>query len=79
MLGRHVYRVHQAEGGWTVVKEGGSQAPAEFAGREEAVAEACRRAESDQPSKVIVDKGDGAILEEHVFGSDLAQELDPTV
>jgi len=79
MLGRHVYRVHQAEGRWIVVKEGGPEVPAEFGRQEEAVAAACRRAEADQPSKVIVDKGDGAILEEHVFGSDLAQELDPTV
>ena len=79
MLGRHVYRVHPAEGRWTVSKEGGSEAPAEFSGREDAVAEASRRAEADQPSKVIVDDGAGAILEEHVFGNDLSQELDATV
>ena len=78
MLGRHVYRVHPAEGRWSVSKEGDLGSPAEFGRREEAVAEASRRAEADQPSKVIVDDGAGVILEEHVFGSDLSQELDPT-
>ena len=41
MLGRHVYRVHPAEGRWTVTKEGESQPRGAFAGREEALAEAC--------------------------------------
>jgi len=75
MLGRHVYRVHPTDGRWTVTKEGDAAGPAEFRGREEAVAEASRRAEADQPSKVIVDDGAGIILEEHLFGSDLTQEL----
>ena len=70
MLGRHVYRVHPAEQSWSVTKEGESEPRADFGGRKEAVAEA------DQPSKVVVDGGDGAILEEHLFGSDLARELD---
>ena len=78
MLGRHVYRVHPAEGRWKVVKEGDAAGPAEFGRRHDAVAEACRRAETDQPSKVIVDDGDGVILDEHLFGSDLSQELDST-
>ncbi len=29
----------------------------------------------DQPSKVTVDDGDGIILEERLFGSDLSQEI----
>jgi hypothetical protein len=78
MLGRHVYRVHQEEEHWTVIKEGDGAAPVEYGGRDEAVKEACRRAETDQPSRVIVDNGEGAILEEHLFGSDLSQELDST-
>ena len=41
--------------------------------------EACRFADSDQPSRVVVDNGDGVILEEHLFGSDLSQELDSTL
>lgn len=76
MVGRHVYRVHPAEEGWIVNKEGETRARGGFGGRKEAVAEACRLAEADQPSKVIVDDGDGIILAEHVFGSDLSQELD---
>jgi hypothetical protein len=76
MLGRHVYRVHSADGRWIVRKEGDTAGGAEFARREDAVAEACRRAEADQPSKVVVDDGDGVILDEHLFGSDLSQELD---
>jgi hypothetical protein len=78
MLGRHVYRVHPAEDGWIVTKEGETGPRGDFSGRQEAVTEACRLAEADQPSKVIVDDGDGVILEEHVFGSDLSQELDTT-
>lgn len=79
MLGRHVYRVHPAEGRWIVTKEGEHEARADFGNREEAVAKACRLAEADQPSKVIVDDGDGVILKEHVFGSDLSEELDSTL
>ena len=78
MLGRHVYRVHPAEARWIVNKEGENEARADFGDRDEAVAEACRLAKADQPSKVIVDDGDGVILKEHVFGSDLSQELDAT-
>jgi hypothetical protein len=77
MLGRHVYRVHPSEARWTVTKEGETGPRADFHGRDEEIAEACRLAEADQPSKVIVDDAEGAILDEHVFGSDLSQELDP--
>ena len=61
MLGRHVYRVHPTEQGWTVTKEGEYRPRAEFPGREEADAEAVRLAESDEPAKVMIDNGDGTI------------------
>jgi hypothetical protein len=75
MLGRHVYRVHPEAGRWTVTKEGEAEPRTEFASRGEAVAEASRLADGDKPSKVTVDDGDGVILEEHLFGSDLSQEI----
>ena len=75
MLGRHVYRVHPEAGRWTVTKEGEAEPRAELASREEAVAEASRLAAADKPSKVTVDDGDGVILDEHLFGSDLSQEI----
>ena len=75
MLGRHVYRVHAVEGKWTVSKEGEMQPRGQFAGREDAMEEACRLAESDKPSRVTVDDGDGVILDERLFGSDLSQEI----
>jgi hypothetical protein len=75
MLGRHVYRVHPEDGRWTVTKEGEAERRAEFASRQEAVAEASRLADADKPSKVTVDDGDGVILEERLFGSDLSQEI----
>ena len=76
MLGRHVYRVHHEGGRWTVAKEGEAQPFGEFAAREEALAEACKLADDDQPSRVVVDDGDGVILEERLFGSDLSREFD---
>jgi hypothetical protein len=76
MLGRHVYRVHPADGRWTVTKEGEAQARGTFARREEALGEACRLAEADKPSRVKVDDGDGIIVEERLFGSDLSEDLD---
>jgi hypothetical protein len=75
MLGRHVYRVHPEEGRWTVTKEGESQPRAGFGARDEALAEAFRLADANQPSKVTVDDGDGVIVEERLFGSDLGQEF----
>jgi hypothetical protein len=75
VLGRHVYRVHAVDGRWTVAKEGETNPRADFARREKALEEACRLAESDQPSRVTVDDGDGALLEERLFGSDLSQEI----
>ena len=47
----------------------------ECASREEAVAEASRLADGDKPSKVTVYDGDGLILEERLFGTDLSQEI----
>jgi hypothetical protein len=76
MLGRHVYRVHPAEGNWMITKEGESQTRGEFGGRDEAIAAACRLADADKPSRVLVDDGDGVILEERLFGADLSQEFD---
>ena len=76
MLGRHVYRVQPLEGRWTVTKEGERGQGAGFASRDEAMAEARRLADADQPSKVILGDGDGIILEEHLFGQDLSDELD---
>lgn len=76
MLGRHVYRVHLGDGRWSVTKDGESEPRGTFSGREEALAEACRLAQADQPSRVSVDNGDGVIVEERLFGADLSQELD---
>ena len=76
MLGRHVYRVHPADGGWTVTKEGEADARGAFGRREEALSEACRLAEADKPSRVMVDDGDGIIVEERLFGADLSQQLE---
>lgn len=75
MLGRHVYRVHPTEQGWTVTKEGEDHPRAGFAGREEAIAEAVRLAGSDEPAKVTVDNGDGTITAEWLFGRDAVEEL----
>jgi hypothetical protein len=76
MLGRYVYRVHPADRSWTVTKEGDGQMRGKFNTREEAIAEACRLADADQPSRVLVDDGDGVILEERLFGADLSQKFD---
>ena len=75
MLGRHVYRVHPSNGRWQVVKEGETTPRGEFGRRDEAVAETCRLAEADQPSRVTIDGGDGIVAEERLFGADLSQEL----
>jgi Uncharacterized protein conserved in bacteria (DUF2188) len=75
MLGRHVYRVHSTDAGWTVTKEGEDRPRASFAGREEAIAEAVRLAGRDEPAKVTVDNGDGTISEEWLFGSDPLEAL----
>jgi len=76
MLGRYVYRVQPAEGRWTVSKEGESRPRADFTSRAEAVTEAQRLADADQPSKVILGDGDGIIIEEYLFGQDVSEEFD---
>ncbi len=76
MLGRHIYRVQPDGGRWTVRKEGEIQPRGDFARRKEALTAACRLAEADQPSRVVVADGDGALVEERLFGRDLSQELD---
>jgi hypothetical protein len=67
--------VHPTEGRWTVTKDGESQPRASFSSRDEALAEAQRLADTDHPSKVTLDNGDGIIIEEHLFGRDLSQEI----
>jgi hypothetical protein len=75
MLGRHIYRVRPIDEGWTVTKEGEDHPRAGLSGREEAIAEAVRLAESDEPAKVVIDNGDGTIAEEWLFGTDPVEEL----
>ena len=76
MLGRHVYRVHPADSGWAVIKDSETDPRGRFDDRAQALAEACRIAEADQPSRVVVDDGAGVLVEEHMFGSDLTEEFD---
>lgn len=76
MLGRHGYRVHPDDGRWIVLKEGETEPRASFGECAAAVAEASRLAAADEPSRVTVDDGNGKIIEERLFGADLAQELD---
>lgn len=75
MLGRHVYRVGPAHGGWAVSKEGEDHPRAQFQTREAAMDEAIRLARSDPPARVILDNGDGVILEEKLFGADPGTDL----
>ena len=67
MLGRHVYRVHPADGRWTSTKEGEEQA--RHIGRTRG---GDRRGlpagGADKPSRVMIDDGDGMILDERLFG-----------
>ncbi|MBV8737891.1 MAG: DUF2188 domain-containing protein [Alphaproteobacteria bacterium] len=75
MLGRHVYRVHPEGEEWTVTKEGEDRARANIANREQAVTEAVRLAQADQPAKVRVDNDDGSIAEERLIGHELSDDL----
>ncbi|MBV9858569.1 MAG: DUF2188 domain-containing protein [Alphaproteobacteria bacterium] len=75
MLGRHVYRVHSEDGRWTVLKEGEDRPRGTFVNRSEAVSEAARLAGSDQPSKVVIDNGDGTLGEEQLFGADPGENI----
>jgi len=76
MLGRHVYRVHPRDQGWAVTKEGEDHPRVRFPGREEAIAEAVRLAQSDEPAKVTVDNDNGTLAEEWLFGGDAVAELE---
>ena len=75
MLGRHVYRVRPIERRWAVQKEGETRLRGPFPGRDEAIAEAERLAQSDEPAKVVIDNGDGTIAAERLFGLDLVDKL----
>jgi hypothetical protein len=77
MLGRHVYRVTpKDEGNWTVRKDGEDRTRGQRGGRNEAVDFACKLAADDEPSKVVVENGDGTVAEEKVFGIDEGQLVD---
>ncbi len=77
MLGRHVYRVSPLDnGGWSVHKEGEETSRGSRASREEATRFACELAAADEPSKVVIEKGHGAIAAERLFGEDSASELE---
>jgi hypothetical protein len=76
MLGRHVYRVtHTAEGGWSVRKDGEAAPRGHKDSRDEALRLACDLAKADEPSRVILEPGDGTISEEHRFGVDTGQAI----
>ena len=77
MLGRHVYRIApKDETNWTVRKDGEDETRGERDGRSAAFDFACELAAADQPSKVVVENGDGTIAEERVFGIDQGQLVD---
>lgn len=77
MLGRHVYRVSPLEsGGWSIHKEGEAEPRASRATREDAAHFAFDLAAGDEPSKVIIEEGGGAIAAERLFGADTAQALE---
>ena len=74
MLGRHVYRVTpNPHGAWTVRKDGEDGNRGERRSRQDALDFACDLAAQDEPSKVVVESGDGKIEEERVFGVDQGQ------
>jgi Uncharacterized protein conserved in bacteria (DUF2188) len=75
MLGRHVYRVYPAENVWIVIKEGEDHPRGQFSDRAEAIGEAVRLAESDEPAKVTIESGEGGITNEWLFGTDPVEEL----
>jgi Uncharacterized protein conserved in bacteria (DUF2188) len=77
MLGRHVYRVSPRENGeWGVHKDGESKVLGSRASRDQAAQLACDLAAKDEPSKVVVEAGNGVIADERLFGADTAQELE---
>lgn len=77
MLGRHVYRVRpRGSGEWGVHKDGEPASRVSRPSRERAMQLACELAARDEPSKVVVEEGTGAIAEERLFGADSALELE---
>ena len=70
MPGRHVYRIHPTDRGWTLTKDGEDHPRADFAGRAEVIAKAVLLATGDEPAKVIVDDRDGRTTDEWLFGVD---------
>ncbi|MBX6366766.1 MAG: DUF2188 domain-containing protein [Rhodospirillales bacterium] len=73
MLGRHVYRITPDEEGlWVVSKDGVTAPLGRKDTRDEALRLACDLAERDQPSRVVVEPGDGTISEERTYGADTA-------
>lgn len=77
MLGRHVYRVSPRKNGeWGVHKDGEPDARGSYPSREQAAQLACDLAAQDEPSKVVIEAGSGAIADERLFGADTAQELE---
>jgi hypothetical protein len=77
MLGRHIYRITPSEnGGWIVKKDGEAAALGRKDSRDEALRFACDLAQRDEPSRVVIEPGDGTIAEEHKFGIDAGQDID---
>jgi len=77
MLGRHVYRVSPGKNGeWGVHKDGDAEARGSYPSRDQAAQRACDLAAKDEPSKVVIEAGSGAIADERLFGADTAQELE---
>jgi hypothetical protein len=75
MLGRHIYRVSPTpDGAWSVTKEGEAEARDSRETRERAVQLACALAAADEPSKVVVENGDGTLADERVFGTDVGAD-----
>ncbi|MGH7089001.1 MAG: DUF2188 domain-containing protein [Stellaceae bacterium] len=77
MLGRHVYRVRPtARGDWQVLKEGEAGAQGTFRTQDEAVAAAERLATAGEPSRLVIEAGNGALADERLYGKDDAAILD---
>jgi hypothetical protein len=76
MLGRHVYRVRpNATGGWSVQKDGESGTRGDRSSRADAVTWAAELATADEPSRLVIEDGHGAITEERSFGTDSADAI----
>jgi hypothetical protein len=74
MLGRHVYRVTPLEdGGWRVRKDGEAAPRGRHATREAASRHAWDLARADEPSRVVIEERNGAIVDERLFGADAAE------